>query len=212
MVSPRCSLGVCRVHPHSQREWSLPFPGAVVNHSRPPLCRVPPCPPPHVGPATSAPLSRLTPRPSGASDLLQPPPAHGGMVYLLLPPPQMVSPASHSPAPSLPAPPLCRTSLPPPAHDWLIRNALLEAANGDALPARTQDGAAGGCGRVAVRRPAGGRRLPPRSAAAPRGRPAGGLAPSLAGWPAGPAPPLPSAMAAESGRQFWKRSAKLPGR
>lgn len=37
-----------------------------------------------------------------------------------------------------------------------------------------------------MRRPAGGRRLPPRSAAAPRGRPAGGLARSLAGRPGPP--------------------------
>ena len=40
--------------------------------------------------------------------------------------------------------------------------------------------------------------------------PAGPVGP-LPGWPPGPALPS-SAMAAESGRQFWKRSAKLPGR
>uniref|UniRef100_A0A8B9M0V8 TBC1 domain family member 22B n=2 Tax=Accipitrinae TaxID=8955 RepID=A0A8B9M0V8_9AVES len=110
--------------------------------------------------------------------------------------------------PVRPRPVTCVT--PPPARDWPIRDALPEATNGGLLPARTQDGAAEGCGRAAVRRPAGGRRLPPRSAAAPRGRPAGGLARSLAGRPG---PPLLSAcaMAAESGRQFWKRSAKLPG-
>lgn len=179
---PRCWLGVSSPPPPlPQHEWSLPFTRAIFNPSRLPLGKV------SVGIAVSASLSDLSLPASGS---LHPLLHRGGMVCPLSPPLSWSLPPRTSPPSALPNPPLRVTSLRPPPRDWPILNAFPEATNGGALPARTQDGAAGGSGRAAVRRPAGGRRLPPRSAAAPRGRPAGGLARSLAGWPAGPAPPL----------------------
>lgn len=82
----------------------------------------------------------------------------------------MVSPSTRSPTPIL----LHRDVAPPPTSYWVSRQAWSIATNGDALPAHIQDGASRGRGRTVVRRPGCGGGAPPspRSAAAPRGRPA----------------------------------------
>ncbi|KAM9595938.1 TBC1 domain family member 22B isoform 2-T3 [Morphnus guianensis] len=121
----------------------------------------------------------------------------------------MVSPAPHCPSssPSDPAPSLrhspSRSRL---AHPQRLARSDQWRPSPRPDPRWRRRGLRAGGGEAAC----GG--SPPSSAFRRRAAgPAGRWARSLAGWPAGPAPPLPSAMAAESGRQFWKRSAKLPG-
>ncbi|XP_074669778.1 uncharacterized protein LOC141918831 [Strix aluco] len=81
---------------------------------------------------------------------------------------------------------------PPPARHWLIHSTLLDSGQWRRSlrpdPRWRRRGLQEGGGEAAC-------------GARPAGR--------WARWPAGP--PLPSATAAESGRQFWNQSAKLPG-
>lgn len=208
VVSRRCLLGVCLPPPRSVNGL-FPSPGRCLTLPALPSSRSPLSPGPGRHRRLSAAFAAHS-MPFSASGLLHAPPARGRMVYPLLPPSDGLSSLTQ---PRLqPRRPRPFTYVTPSSRSRLVNSQRL-ARSGQWRRSPRPDprwrrrGLRAGGGEAACGGPSPSSALR-RCAAGPAGR----WARSLAGWPAGPAPPFPSAMAAESGRQFWKRSAKLPGR